>query len=652
MPIEDDVALYEHLIASHPHAFATALGDARVGILLSNWENQEFNYNSTLRSIHGLPEEGLIDREYALNNIVHPDDIDHMRRLGARHMPKGEPYSFRHRMRRANGRYFSAVTHVTPILNEDGDATQAIAVLRDLDELERAINRMDRAEHLAGLGNWTVDLVTEQVIWSKGAFEVFGYEPGEIAPDLEFVRHHYVGRDVDRVSEVIDEALETGKNFEYRARITTKMGEERHVQVTGEVETDVTGTTVAYSGIVQDITDEVISEAQIRQSQKMEAIGNMTGGVAHDFNNLLAIILGNLEMMRDEIDRPDLVEMCEAAMSATLSGAALTRNMLSFARRAPLDPTTMDVNDAVRGLERWARRTLPETIDPEVSLQAGLWKTDLDKGSLESALLNLILNARDAMPAGGKLTIETGNVTVDEDYIETREEDIAPGRYVMLAVSDTGTGIPQEELQRIFEPFFTTKETGKGTGLGLSMVMGFAKQSSGTVQVYSELGEGTTVKLYFPARHVPSGTGATAKSGQVSEPVGNGLSILLAEDEVEVQQVLAKSLRKAGYQVHATNSGEEAKAAFEANPDFDLLLTDIVMPGGLHGTTLAKELRRIRPDLPVVFMSGYANEATVHGNGLRPDDIRLMKPVRRANLLEAITKALRVKGGLGPGRVG
>jgi len=255
--------------------------------------------------------------------------------------------------------------------------------------------------------------------------------------------------------------------------------------------------------------------------------------------------------------------------------------------------------------------------------------------------LNLILNARDAMPEGGKLTIETGNVTISDDYVDSRQEDIAPGRYVMLAVSDTGCGIQQEELQRIFEPFYTTKETGKGTGLGLSMVLGFAKQSSGTVRVYSELGDGTTVKLYFPARYAPAETGDIVGRFEATAPRTETVSILLAEDEIEVQQVFATSLRKAGYRVHATNSGDEARAAFAAHPEgYDLLLTDIVMPGSLHGTALATELRKIRPDLPVVFMSGYANEAKVHGNGLRPEDIRLMKPVRRANLLEAIRKAL------------
>ncbi len=618
MTLASDVDLYSRLIKTSALGFAEALSDAKLGIFLSDWKRQDIDYNSTLRAVLGLPETEKISRDFAFQNLVHPEDKERMRELAIENLAEGRAYSFRHRMKRRNGRYFPCVTNIKPILDENGELAQIIGVMRDQDKLERAIGRMNRSERLADLGNWSVDLQTDELTWSDGAFLVYGYEPGEIKPDLEFARHHYIDQDVDRVAEIIEEALEDGSDFEYRARITTKPGDERHVRIVGEVEMGVDGKPVAYSGIIQDVTEEALREAQIRQSQKIEAIGNMTGGAAHDFNNLLAVILGNLELLRDEIDRPELLELCEAAISATMSGAALTRNMLSFARRARLEPKTMNINNVVRGLERWARRTLPATIETEVSLQAGLWQTDLDEGSLESALLNLIINARDAMPVGGHLTIETANVRIDEEYIESRQEDIEPGRYVMLAVSDTGTGIHEEELSRIFEPFFTTKEVGEGTGLGLSMVQGFVKQSSGAIRVYSEPGTGTTFKLYFRARHVPKEySSAQSTKTRTAAPTGK-TRILLAEDELDVQQIVAMTLRGAGYEVHSTNSGDEAKTAFESDPNYDLLLTDIVMPGTLQGTGLAKELRAIRGALPVVFMSGYANEATVHGNGLRP----------------------------------
>ncbi len=638
-----DVVLYSKIMETSPLGFAEALADAGLGIFFADWQTQEIDYNSVLRTEFGLPEQGNIPREYGFQNLVHPDDVDEMRRRADENVPEGRPYMLHHRMRRASGRYFPCITHINPVLDAEGDVAHLIGVMRDQDALERSIARMDRAERLAGFGNWSVELPSRALSWSDGVYAIYGYDRGDFKPDLDVVREHYIGPDIERVAQIIEEALAEGTDFEYQARINTKMGDEKHIRVVGEVEFGPDGKPVAYSGVMQDITEEILRETQIRQSQKIEAIGKMTGGAAHDFNNLLAVILGNLELIRDQIDQPELVEHCESAISATMSGAALTRNMLSFARRARLEPQTLDINDAVRGLERWARRTLPATIEAEVSLMAGLWKSDLDRGSLESALLNLILNARDAMPEGGKLTIETANVRIDDEYIESREEDIDPGRYVMLAVSDTGSGIPKEEFQRIFEPFFTTKAVGEGSGLGLSMVQGFVKQSAGAIRVYSEPGEGTTFKLYFRARHEPR-MDVSRRVQRGSEAVLAGKRILLAEDELDVQQVIAMTLRRAGYEVQTANSGDEAMVAFQADPSFDLLLTDIVMPGRLQGTGLARELRKLQPELPVVFMSGYANEATVHGNGLRPDDTRLMKPVRKATLLEAIRKALSAVG--------
>jgi CheY-like chemotaxis protein len=250
-----------------------------------------------------------------------------------------------------------------------------------------------------------------------------------------------------------------------------------------------------------------------------------------------------------------------------------------------------------------------------------------------------LLNARDAMPQGGKLTVETANVRIDEEYVDTRYEDIDPGRYVMLAVSDTGHGIGKADLEKIFDPFFTTKGPGHGSGLGLSMIQGFMKQSGGTVRVYSEPGVGTTFKLYFRALTVDQDTIQSEKNKPV-QPVSSGARLLLVEDEPGVLDVLTTVLTKAGYEIETATTGDDAYIKFAADPTFDLLLTDIVMPGSRKGTDLAKDLRKAWPHLPVIFMSGYASEATVHGNGLRPEDIRLMKPVRRSELIDAVETAL------------
>ncbi|OIQ46265.1 MAG: hypothetical protein BM558_00350 [Roseobacter sp. MedPE-SW] len=388
---------------------------------------------------------------------------------------------------------------------------------------------------------------------------------------------------------------------------------------------------------------EILERAKIQQqlamSQKLEAVGKLTGGVAHDFNNLLAVTLGNLELLKDEIDNLQHKQLIDKSIAATLRGSDLTRNMLAFARKASLEPSPIDINLVVQETKSWISRTLPATIEVKTSLSDGLWPVEADPSATESALLNLILNAQDAMRRGGKLTIETANIKIDDSYMDARQEELPPGHYVMLAISDTGEGIPPEIVSEIFEPFFSTKAPGSNSGLGLSMVHGFMRQSNGTVQVYSEPGVGTTFKLFFKAATQNTETEPEAEA-QLDLCSSTGLRILLAEDDAAVQEVLVKTLENAGYAVTAASSGDAAKAIFETDPSFDLLITDIVMPGKLLGTTLSAELRLLAPGLPVIFMSGYASEATVHGNGLRPDDIRLMKPVRRRDLINAIHKIL------------
>jgi len=397
-----------------------------------------------------------------------------------------------------------------------------------------------------------------------------------------------------------------------------------------------------YEVVGQDITDTKRLQEQLFKSQKMDAIGNLTGGVAHDFNNLLAVTLGNLELLQDEITDADQKELLNNSITSTLRGAELTRNMLSFARKAQLEPTTVDLNSLIRNMKNWIGRTIPSNIDVKTSLLDGLWETEIDASSAEAGILNLVLNARDAMPDGGNLTIETSNVIIDDDYVELRDEEVEPGQYVLVAISDTGEGISSENLKHVFEPFFTTKPVGSGSGLGLSMIEGFMTQSKGMVRVYSELGVGTTFKLYFRASKVAKVNVPAPQDPGVHIDVESGPTILLVEDNSDVLTALQTTLTKLGYRVIQATSGDAAFKIFTSEPKIDLLLTDIVMPGELQGTTLAKALRKLRPDLPVVFMSGYASEATVHGNGLRPEDIRLMKPVRREDLVRAVNKGLSI----------
>ncbi len=406
---------------------------------------------------------------------------------------------------------------------------------------------------------------------------------------------------------------------------------------------------LCWHSLALDVTAEVEAAADAQrledlanQAQKHESIGKLTGGVAHDFNNLLAVVLGNLELLRDGQTDAGEKELTDTAIKAALRGADLTKNMLSFARRARLEPKTIKLNDMVRDTQNWIGRTLPANIEVALSTPDDLWPIEADVASTESALLNLILNARDAMPQGGALTIETSNEVIEEDPNSLNLDDLLPGNYVLLSVSDTGHGIDPATIKSIFEPFFTTKPPGAGSGLGLSMIHGFMNQSGGTVRVYSEAGVGSTFKLYFRALNTQD---AAASPGQGVAPKGvtKGAKILVAEDEPDVLRLLKTALSLEGYDVQVAASGDEAFEVFEATPDFDLLLTDIVMPGKLQGTDLARVLREAWPDLPVVFMSGYAREATVHGNGLRPEDVRLMKPARRADLIAAIEQSLLVR---------
>jgi len=502
-------------------------------------------------------------------------------------------------------------------------------------------NRLNDAARLAKIGFYIFDITTDRVVYctdqhaaSNGLSETdyFNQAP-KLSNGLTLI--HAEDRGIVSQAHL---RVRDGETVEFEYRVPTRAGERRVREIITPV-FGAEGKVVRSIGTSQDVTDQREMEILLQQSIKMEAVGNLTGGIAHDFNNLLAVILGNLELAKELPS--DLDELLDEAVAATLKGAELTKSMLSFARRAPLEPTVLDLNKIVLEIMKWAARGLPPSIKCETSLLAGLWPVRADRNSTESALLNLILNARDAMQAGGKLTLETANVRIDEDYIDERQEDLEVGRYVMLAVSDTGVGIVPEILDRIFEPFFSTKGPGKGSGLGLSMIQGFMKQSGGGVRVYSEPGAGTTFKLYF--RAAPQTTGDAGAIVQVADKVAKtpgGKTILLAEDEPAVREMLVRTLGDSGFNVISAPSGDAALARFEAAQNVDLVLTDIVMPGALQGPALVQALRQRDASLPAVFMSGYANEATVHGNGLRPEDIRLMKPISRSLLLSAIKQAM------------
>ena len=395
---------------------------------------------------------------------------------------------------------------------------------------------------------------------------------------------------------------------------------------------------------LRDITERRQIEEQLRQAQKMEAVGQLTGGVAHDFNNLLTVIMGNLDNLQRHLpDRPEPQRMAQAIMRAASRAATLTHRLLAFARRQPLEPRPVDVNKLVGAMSDLLRRSLGETIVIETVQAGGLWQTLADPNQLENALLNLAVNARDAMPQGGKLTIETANAFLDEAYA-TLHQGVASGQYVLMAVSDTGVGMTRDVVEKAFEPFFTTKEVGQGTGLGLPQVYGFVKQSGGHVKIYSEPNEGTTVKLYLP--RLLSSEQPTDAPGEVTpEPARTaGETILVVEDDDDVRGYSADILRDLGYRVVEAPEGAAALAALDSEPHIRLLFTDVGLPGGLNGRQLADEARRRRPDLKVLFTTGYARNAIVHQGRLDPGVELIVKPFTAASLATKIRNILHGSG--------
>jgi PAS domain S-box-containing protein len=353
-------------------------------------------------------------------------------------------------------------------------------------------------------------------------------------------------------------------------------------------------------------------EQALRQSQKMEAVGQLTGGIAHDFNNLLQVIVGNLESLQRHLPKESgrLRRAATQAMNGALRAAALTQRLLAFSRRQPLDPKPVDVNALVKNASELMYRSLGEVISIETVLSAGLWRVEVDVNELEAALLNLAVNARDAMPEGGKLTIETSNTHIDEAYSANHVE-VVPGQYVAICVSDTGSGMSEETVAQAFEPFFTTKPVGKGTGLGLSQVYGFIKQSSGHVKIYSEVGQGTTVKLYLP-RLLAEAVASDVDDASLPAEGSNEETILVLEDDDDVRTFSVEILREIGYRVIEAHDGPSALRLLERQPRVDLLFSDVVLPGGLTGKQVSEQARALRPGLKVLFTTGYARNAIIH----------------------------------------
>jgi signal transduction histidine kinase/ActR/RegA family two-component response regulator len=407
-----------------------------------------------------------------------------------------------------------------------------------------------------------------------------------------------------------------------------------------EIQSYIAELSQRYAALQREVAQRMRAEEQLRQSQKMEAVGQLTGGIAHDFNNMLAIIIGNLDMMIRRLSGGDerIRAMAENALAGATRAASLTKRLLAFSRRQALDPRTTDVNRCVADMSQMLRDVLGGAVAVETILAGGLWHAFVDRPELESAILNLAVNARDAMVGDGRLTLETANASLDRRYA-AEHPDVEPGQYVMVAVSDTGGGMSAETLERAFEPFFTTKKAGEGTGLGLSQVHGFIKQSRGHINIYSEAGVGTTVKLYLPRDTTGAAPAAAAVENHI--PTDNArYKVLIVEDNPGVRSVAVSAARELGYAAIEADSAAVALERVRETPDLSVLLTDVVMPG-MNGKQLADSVSALRPGLPVIFMTGYARNAIVH-NGTLDRGVRLLtKPFTIVDLERELSRACK-----------
>jgi PAS domain S-box-containing protein len=551
---------------------------------------------------------------------------------------------------RKDGTVFWALAVLDAVRDETGQLIGFAKVTRDITERRAAQEALRKAAQqfqqlVQGVKDYAIymlDLEGRISSWNSGAQSIKGYRADEVIGSHFSRFYTEEDREAGKPARALQTAATEGK-FEAEGWRVRKDGTRFWASVLIDAIHDENGELVGYAKVTRDITERREAEEQLRQAraelfqaQKMEAIGQLTGGVAHDFNNLLTVVIGNLELSQRLLASSTdgdarLRRAIGNAMRGAQRAANLTERLLAFSRQQPLEPRVIDVNQLLHGLADLLGRSLGENIDIETVGAGGLWRVEIDPVQLEAAILNLALNARDAMPHGGRLTIETHNAHLDEQYCR-RHADIRPGQYVQIAITDTGSGMSEDVIARAFDPFFTTKQVGQGTGLGLSQVYGFVKQSGGHVKIYSEVGQGTTVKIYLPRLL----RGSAAEQELNSEAPGNEAheTILVVEDDRDVRSYIVDTLRELDYRVLEAADAEAALGLIERGERrIDLLLTDVVLPGR-SGRQLVDQVIKSRPDIKVLYMTGYSRNAIVHQGRLDPGVALIQKPIR-APLLTA-----------------
>ena len=538
-----------------------------------------------------------------------------------------------------DGREIEVSLSVSPIRSATGDIVGASKTARDITETnrtEKALNQEIEERRRIFETSHDLILVTDTagnfIQVSPSAMTIIGYDPAEMIGHsaVEFIHPD----DLESTRNEMRAARRGQNKRNFETRYVHKDGRAIALNWTGTWSEPVR----RHFFIGRDLTEKQAADAQIRQAQKMDAVGQLTGGVAHDFNNILTVITGTIGILEEAVaDQPDLVAIARLIDEAAERGANLTKHLLAFARKQPLQPAEVDVNRLALEAAKLLHPTLGEHIEITPMLADDAWTAMVDPNQLTTAILNLALNARDAMPNGGKLALETRNVYLDENYTSMQSE-VAVGHYVMVAVSDSGTGIPAALLEKVFDPFFTTKEVGKGTGLGLSMVFGFVKQSGGHIKIYSEEGHGTSVKIYLPRA---TGLAQTAAEATVTSTIeGGNEAILVVEDDAMVRKYVMSQIESLGYTTYEAANAAEALVVIDTSATIDLLFTDVIMPGIMNGRQLVDAALKRRDGLKILYTSGYTENAIVHHGRLDSGVLLLAKPYRKAELARMIRMAL------------
>jgi PAS domain S-box-containing protein len=504
---------------------------------------------------------------------------------------------------------------------------------RTLEALHRSEQRLSAAQERASLGSWEIDLVSGDIWWSAKMRKIFNFTDEEPPFDLTLMPRLATEEDRPRVADFLERLQDVIGSASLRFQRSPDRGGDCHLEMVAECIFDAEGEPVKLVGTVMDVTDRISIERQLIRSQRLEAIGKLTGGVAHDFNNMLTIIIGNIEMILETLDVSDeMHRTAELTLQAALRCADLTLQLLAVARRQPLHPSIVDPSQLVRDMATLLRKTLTSEIDLVMSVESNVWKVSVDRAQLESAILNLAINARDAMSDGGKLTIEISNAILDT-YFAGAYDGAEPGQYALITVSDTGHGMSPDIIDHAFEPFFTTKTGGNNSGLGLSMVHGFIKQSGGQVSIYSEPGLGTAVKIYLPRA---STEGVEAIPESKTELLRGSERVLIVEDDDLVRHHVVKQFQRLGYTAVAAHDGRAALELLANDQAFDLLFTDVQMPGGINGPQLAEAATKAVPGLPVLFTSGYTENGIMHKGHIDPGTHFLSKPYTIGTLAQKV----------------